>query len=321
MNTDPNLLRVLFDAAPEGVMVCDARAEDWPVVYVNRAMETLTGYATADFYGRNPRFLYAADREQEGLAQMRTALKDGVGCHVIVRNIRRDGTVFFNDITLVPLHDETGALTHYASFHREGAGSLKAALVASAAGGDAGNKDSKDMLSTQTMLAYVRDDKLTGLLRRSYFEDLLQRDWGLAQRESRRLTLIVFDLDFFEQYRDVFGKQGADQCFRRIARVLAGCFRRSTDLCGRMDEDQVVALTVGMDDAEASRFVESILGRIRDLAIHHPRSSISRYVTVSAGVASMVPGPDSNKDQLIGAALGALRRAKDLGRNRVVCAA
>jgi len=319
MNTDPNLLRVLFDAAPEGVMVCDARAEDWPVVYVNRAMEHLTGYTPAEFYGRNPRFLYAADREQEGLAQLRTALKEGVGCHVIVRNVRRDGTVFFNDITLVPLHDEAGALTHYASFHREGAGSLKAAMVASA-GSDPG-KEEKDLLSTQTMLAYVRDDKLTGLLRRSYFEDLLQRDWGLAQRESRRLTLIVFDLDFFSQYRDVFGKQGADQCFRRIARVLAGCFRRSTDLCGRMDEDQVVALTVGMDDAEASRFVDSILGRIRDLAIHHPRSSISRYVTVSAGVSSMVPGPDSNKDQLVGAALGALRRAKDLGRNRVVCAA
>jgi diguanylate cyclase (GGDEF)-like protein/PAS domain S-box-containing protein len=318
MNTDPNLLRVLFDAAPEGVMVCDARTPDWPVVYVNRAMEQLTGYPTAEFYGRNPRFLYAADGQQEGLQNMRAALKDGVGCHVVVRNIRHDGTVFFNDITLVPLHDESGALTHYASFHREGAGSLKASLVAA---DEQATKEGKDLLSTQTMLAYVRDDKLTGLLRRSYFEDLLQRDWGLAQRESRRLTLIVFDLDFFGQYRDVFGKQGADQCFRRIARVLAGCFRRSTDLCGRMDEDQVVALTVGMDDAEASRFVDSILSRIRDLAIHHPRSSISRYVTVSAGVSSMVPGPDTSKDQLIGGALGALRRAKDLGRNRVVCAA
>jgi diguanylate cyclase (GGDEF)-like protein/PAS domain S-box-containing protein len=337
MNTDPNLLRVLFDAAPEGVMVCDARTEDWPVVYVNRAMAQLTGYPVTEFYGRNPRFLYANDRDQEGLKHLRAAMSEGAGCHVVVRNIRPDGTVFFNDITLVPLHDDSGALTHYASFHREGVGSLKETLAAAVAGqraagqvhgksaqaaGDPSASDqSKDLLSTQSMLAYVRDDKLTGLLRRSYFEDLLQRDWGLAQRESRRLTLVVFDLDFFDQYRDVFGKQGADQCFRRIARVLAGCFRRSTDLCARMDEDQVVALTVGMEDADAARFVESILGRIRDLAIHHPRSSISRYITVSAGVASMAPGPDSSKDQLIGAALGALRRAKDLGRNRVVCAA
>lgn len=310
MNPDPNLLRILFDAAPEGVMVCDARAGDWPVVYVNRAMEQFTGYDSVELMGRNPKFLYGADAEQEGLVQLRSALRDGSGCHVVIRNLRRDGTVFFNDITLVPLRDDAGTLTHFASFHREGIGSLKNDVTA--------GKDA--MLSTQTMLAYVRDDKLTGLLRRSYFEDLLQRDWGSAQRESRRLTLIAFDMDFYSQYREVFGKQGADQCFRRLARVIAGCFRRSTDLCGRLDEDQVVALTVGMDDPDASKFVEGILNRVRDLAIHHPRSSISRYVTVSAGVASMVPGPDGGKDRLIGAALGALRRAKDLGRNRVVCA-
>jgi diguanylate cyclase (GGDEF)-like protein len=228
---------------------------------------------------------------------------------VIVRNTRADGTVFFNDITLVPLRDAEGKLTHFASFHREGVGQLKPEPTAA-----------DPVLSTQTMLAYVRDDKLTGLLRRSYFEDLLQRDWGLAQRESRRLTLIAFDLDFFDQYRDVFGRQGADQCFRRIARVIAGCFRRSTDLCGRLDDDQVIALTVGMEDVDANKFAESILSRVRDLAIHHPRSSISRYVTISAGVATTVPGADASKDQLIGAVLGALRRAKDLGRNRVVIA-
>jgi diguanylate cyclase (GGDEF)-like protein/PAS domain S-box-containing protein len=310
MQTDPNLLRVLFDAAPEGVMVCDAHAQDMPVVYANRAMEHLTGYPVTEILGRNPRFLYGSDTDQDALKRMRAAISEGAGCHVVVRNIRADGTIFFNDITVVPLRNDTGKLTHFASFHREGAGQLKPEPVAQ---GDPG-------LSTQTMLAYVRDDKLTGLLRRSYFEDLLQRDWGLAQRESRRLTLIAFDLDFFEQYRDVFGRQGADQCFRRIARVIAGCFRRSTDMCGRLDEDQVIALTVGMEEADANKFAEAIVGRVRDLAIHHPRSSISRYVTISAGIATLIPGADANKDQLIGAVLGALRRAKDLGRNRVVSA-
>jgi diguanylate cyclase (GGDEF)-like protein/PAS domain S-box-containing protein len=310
MNADPNLLRILFDAAPEGVLVCDAVAADRPIVYVNRAMEQLTGYTRAEMQGRNPRFLYAADRDQDGIKRLRSALSEGAGCHVTVRNFRRDGTLFFNDLTLVPLRDEQGQLTHFASFHREPAGPMRAA---------AGEfKDA--MLSTQTMLAYVRDDKLTGLLRRSYFEDLLQRDWGLAQRESRRLTLVAFDLDFFAQYREVFGAQGGDQCFRRIARVIAGCFRRATDLCARLDDDQVIALTVGMESADAVRFAESILTRVRDLAIHHPRSSVSRYVTVSAGIASLIPGVDANKDSLIGAALGALRRAKELGRNRAVAA-
>ncbi len=331
MNSDPSLLRILFDAAPEGVMVCDARVADLPVVYVNRAMEQLTGYSIAELQGRNPRFLYGGDREQEGLVRLRSAIAESAGCHVVLRNFRRDGTAFFNEVTLVPLRDDSGALTHFASFHREGHGSLKPGSLKPGSlksgslkpqpGGEIPAGEVKDTLSTQTMLAYVRDDKLTGLLRRSYFEDLLQRDWGLAQRESRRLTLVAFDMDFFDQYREVFGKQGADQCFRRIARVIAGCFRRSTDLCGRLDDDQVIALSIGTDDAETVKFVESILARVRDLTIHHPRSSISRYVTVSAGVASTIPGPETNKEQLLGAVLGALRRAKDLGRNRVVNAA
>ena len=304
MNADPNLLRVLFDAAPDGVMVCDALAQDFPILYANKAMELMTGYSRTELQGKNPRFLYGSDREQEGLVRLRAALTAGVACHVVVRNFRRDGMLFFNDITLTPLRDEQGRVTHFASFHREA--------------GNQGNGSKDTSLSTQTMLAYVRDDKLTGLLRRSYFEDLLQRDWGLAQRESRRLTLVAFDLDYFAQYREVFGSQGADQCFRRIARVIAGCFRRSTDLCARWDDDQVLALTIGIDGDGASKFAETILARVRDLAIHHPRSSISRYVTVSAGVASMVPGPTDTKDTLISSGQSALRRAKELGRNRVV---
>jgi diguanylate cyclase (GGDEF)-like protein/PAS domain S-box-containing protein len=308
MSSDPTLLRILFDAAPEGVMVCSAVAPDYAVVYMNRAMEHLTGYMQQDAQGRSPHFLHSDD-EQESVARLRSAFAEGVGCHVVVRSTRRDDSIFYDDITLVPLRSDDGTLTHFATFHRESSGPSKAEQM--------GNPE---LLSTQSMLAYVRDDKLTGLLRRSYFEDLLGRDWGMAQRESRRLTLVVFDLDFFMQYREVFGKQGADQCFRRISRVIAGCFRRATDLCGRLDEDQVIAMSMGTENTDIAEFAEKILVRVRDLAIHHPRSSISRYVTASAGIASMLPGPDASKEQLMGAALGALRRAKDLGRNRVVCA-
>src|SRR5207344_2708191 len=76
MQTDPNLLRVLFDAAPEGVMVCDAHAPDMPVVYVNRAMEHLTGYPVTEILGRNPRFLYGSDTDQDALKRLRAALNE-----------------------------------------------------------------------------------------------------------------------------------------------------------------------------------------------------------------------------------------------------
>lgn len=308
MNVDSNLFQLLAAGAPEGIAICDARDGDWPVVYVNAAMEQLTGYDAASIQGRNLRFLQADDREQEGLARIRDAVRAGTTCRATVRNYRRDGTMFWNEMSIVPLCNGDGHITHFASFHREGGDRLRLET-----------RETRDpTMSTQTMLAYVRDDKLTGLLRRTYFEDLLKRDWGLAQRESRRLSFLVFDLDCYSQYRDVFGRPGADQSFRRIARVVGGCFRRSTDLCGRFDEDQIAALTTGLDLEQASRFAEVVLGRIRDLAIHHPRSTVSRYVTASAGVVSLVPSHDTTPQKLYDAALRALKDAKDLGKNRVV---
>ena len=164
------------------------------------------------------------------------------------------------------------------------------------------------------MLAYLRDDKLTGLLRRPYFEELIKRDWGLAQRESRRLSFLVFDLDHFAAYRDVFGRQGADQSFRRIARVIGGCFRRASDLCGRFDEDQIAALTTGLDLTQAAKLAEAVLARVRDLAIHHPRSNVSRYVTASAGVVSLVPPHDVPPERIYDAALEGAQGCEGAGQ-------
>jgi diguanylate cyclase (GGDEF)-like protein/PAS domain S-box-containing protein len=306
---DPALLRGLVDSAPEGIAICESRDGDWPVVFVNAAMEHLTGYESGELVGRSLRVLQAEDHDQEGLAKIKAALRDGLPCHTTVRNYRKDGTMFWNEISLAPLRSTEGRVTHVASFHREGGDRLRA---------DGRSEPRDPTMSTQTMLAYLRDDKLTGLLRRTYFEELIKRDWGLAQRESRRLSFLVFDLDSFSAYKDVFGKPGADQSFRRIARVIAGCFRRASDLCGRFDEDQIAALTTGLDLPQAAKLADAVLARVRDLAIHHPRSSVSRYVTASAGVVSLVPPHDASPTRIYEAALKALHDAKELGKNRVV---
>lgn len=306
---DPNLLKQLVEAAPDGVALCEGRQGGWPVVFVNPAMEQMTGYKAAEFIGRNLSFLHADDREQDGLVKIQHALRQGQPCHTMIRNYRRDGTLFWNELRLVPIRSAEGTVTHYASFHREGGAAARA---------EPRTEQRDPAMSTQTMLAYLRDDKLTGLLRRSYFEELIKRDWGLAQRESRRLSFLIFDLDHYATYREVFGRQGADQSFRRIARVIGGCFRRSSDVCGRYDEDQIAALTTGLDLAQAAKLAEAVLGRVRDLAIHHPRSSVSRYVTASCGVVSMVPAHDTSPARIYDAALKALKDAKELGRNRAV---
>jgi diguanylate cyclase (GGDEF)-like protein/PAS domain S-box-containing protein len=304
---DSGLLQGLLQAAPDAVTICDMQAGEKPVIFANPAVEILTGFPSTELCGRNLRFLQGDDREQEALACIRSALRDGVGCRTSLRNYRRDGSMFVNDVTLVPLRDTRGELTHFAGFHRLGAERARSEPVRDAS------------LNTQSMLAYLRDDKTTGLLRRPYFEELLRRDWALAQRENRRLSFMIFELDYFAHYREVFGCQGAAQSFRRIARVVGGCFRRASDLCGHFSDDQVAAMTMGIDTSQAVKIAETVLARVRDLSIHHPRSSSTRYLTASAGVVTCVPHPASSLDVMFEVALGALYEARDSGRNRVVC--
>jgi diguanylate cyclase (GGDEF)-like protein/PAS domain S-box-containing protein len=315
----PQLFKTLAEASPDGMVICERRNGDWPAIFANAAMERLTGYDTSEIIGRSLRFLQGEDRDQEGLVRLRDALREGAECKTVLRNYRRDGTQFLNEISLVPLRGANEQVTHFASVHREAGAVSALSLKPVTADVVDGKLDTRDpSMSTQTMIAYLRDDKLTGLLRRPYFEELIKRDWGLAQRESRRMSFLVFDLDHYSQYREVFGKQGADQSFRRVARTVGSCFRRASDLCGRFDEDQIAALTTGMDLTQVSRLAEAVLARIRDLSIHHPRSSVSRYVTASAGVVSLVPAHDIPAEHIYDSSLKALKDAKELGRNQAV---
>ncbi len=312
---DSSLFSGLLEACPDGVVICDVRSNDTPAVFVNRAFEQLSGYRFAELVGRNMRFLHGEDRDQEGLSRIRLALREGVAAQATLRNYRKDGTLFWNEVRLVPVRDATGQITHFASFHREVGERLRPDIKTDLR---AEVRDPSGSTNTQTMLAYLRDDKLTGLLRRGYFDELLKRDLGLAQRESRTLSLFMFDPDFFEPYRELFGRPGADQSLRRIGRTIGACFRRASDLCVRFDETRIVALCTGMDAEHATKHAEVVLSRIRDLAIHHPRSAVSRFLTVSAGVVTLVPPREFDADKLITAAGNALQKARDEGRNRVV---
>ena len=297
MSLDWLVLQSLVDASPEGVVVCDACGSGWPVVYANHAFEELTGYRSSEIQGRGLGFLQQGEDTQEGLALIRAALREGVACRSVLRNYRKDGSPFINEMQLIPIRDQHGKLTHFASFHR--VGSARTAISIGEAATDT-------MLSTQRMLAHVREDKQTGLLRRSYFEDLLRRDFSVAQRDQRAITLMVFEIDHADAYREVFGPSGAELTFKRVARGIAAGYRRASDLCARWEDSQIIAATMSTDAAQSQRMAEVVAARVRDLAIHHPRA-VSRYVTVSYGLVCAVPDANDNASQFIVRALHSLR--------------
>ncbi len=100
-------------ASTIGIVITDHRHPDRPITYVNPAFELMTGYPAAEVVGRNCRFLQASDGEQPGIHVIREALRAGREGHAEVRNYRRDGTLFWNELFVAPIRDANGEVTHY----------------------------------------------------------------------------------------------------------------------------------------------------------------------------------------------------------------
>ncbi|MCU0569544.1 MAG: ATP-binding protein [Oculatellaceae cyanobacterium Prado106] len=99
-------------ASPIGIVIADAQQPDFPAIFINPAFEQHTGYSAAEILGRNFRFLQGDDRDQAEIAILRTALETGTSCTVTLRNYRKDGSLFWNELTLAPIFNTFGTITH-----------------------------------------------------------------------------------------------------------------------------------------------------------------------------------------------------------------
>ena len=135
--TDLRVKDRALSATPAGIVITDPRREDNPIIYCNAAFEKITGYEAEKVIGQNCRFLQKDDRDQPELNQLRLAIQQQKGCQVVLRNYKQDGTMFWNRLTIAPVHDESG-LTHFLGIQKDVTDQLriekdaKAAAVAAA---------------------------------------------------------------------------------------------------------------------------------------------------------------------------------------------
>ena len=108
-----NLSMKALENVRSAIMVTDATIPDNPIVYVNPAFETLTGYGPDDLFGKNCRFLQGADRDQTSRHKIREALIDNRPVRAVLRNYRKDGSLFYNELFIDPIFDATGKVTHF----------------------------------------------------------------------------------------------------------------------------------------------------------------------------------------------------------------
>ncbi len=161
-------------------------------------------------------------------------------------------------------------------------------------------------------------DGLTGIGNRRSFDNFLALQWSKHYRDKQPLTLIFIDIDFFKDYNDYYGHQMGDQCLIQVATMLNSLVQKETGLVARYGGEEFSIFLCDTDKEKARLVAEKVMQAIADLEIPHARSAVSCFVTLSLGIASLIPGPEDNINSLIKNADRALYRAKDQGRNRIV---
>jgi diguanylate cyclase (GGDEF)-like protein len=294
MNTvNPEILEQVIAESAEPVVIVRVDQSEWPVALCNPAFETIGG---DEALGKP----FADVIEHMVGRELALEISEAVRSkHETSFPIEQGGREYLLALKPLALTEESDA-TFYVVFWRGGSGAI----------GTSDSEVQHALLKAKRRIRDLsRDDPVTGLLNAKAFREVLDHDWAVAAREKSTLALVVFSLDDFDAYFDVFGRHASDSCLRRVGQAIRRCLRRASDVVARLDGDKLVVLSHASTEQSVHEFAARISTAVRELGLHHPRSEAGRFVTVSFSVAVAYAGEDSRTaaaflDELLVSATG-----------------
>jgi len=158
-------------------------------------------------------------------------------------------------------------------------------------------------------------DNMTGLYNRNYFDNTFPREFRRAKRDEKLFSVVLLDIDFFKQYNDTYGHQEGDKALIAVAQVLLKQAKRSSDFAFRVGGEEFLLISSQKDFISLELFALNIIHSVEALKIPHQPSSVSEYLTVSAGAIQVSYEKDLTPDDVYKAADELLYQAKSAGRN------
>ena len=162
----------------------------------------------------------------------------------------------------------------------------------------------------------VNLDGLTQIANRRHFDQTLDEEWRRAVRNPQPLSLLMCDVDFFKQYNDTYGHQAGDDCLRAVAQALKGSAQRAGETVARYGGEEFGIIVPNVDSDNAVKLANLIRKRLAGFQIPHATSKVDSFVTISIGIATLVPAAGGSCEALVEGADRALYEAKERGRDR-----
>jgi diguanylate cyclase (GGDEF)-like protein/PAS domain S-box-containing protein len=279
-------------AASNGIVITGMDGRDCPIEYVNPAFERITGYSADEVIGRDSRFMAAPGMDANERLLLHEAIAARRPVNVVFRNMRKNGELFWNDLSITPVEGEHGESTHFIGVIMDVTASKQ---------------------RTAHLEHEVNHDALTGLANRNLLWDRLEQALHMAQRQKQLVGILLIDLNNFKAINDTYGHEAGDVVLKVVARRLLASVRDS-DTVARLSGDEFVLVLVNQPSL---RYTLRMIERLRQ-GLTQPVSFMHKEIEVGASLGVAVyPHDGLTSVDLVRSADVAMYHAKATGRNEI----
>jgi diguanylate cyclase (GGDEF)-like protein/PAS domain S-box-containing protein len=281
-----SLLRRALAATTTGVTIADVRQPDQPLIYVNKAFETLSGFRAEQVLGRNCRFLQSASTDAAAVRRMRAAIDSGREVRETLLNVKADGSTWWNEVWLAPVFDDDGDVVQYIGVQNDISDRVEAEQALTRE-----RLRAQSYLESIEQLAYL--DPLTGLSNRRGVEMALELALAGDADDSEGLAVLFLDLDGFKAVNDVHGHAVGDQLLVQVAARLRKQVRGG-DLLARLGGDEFLIVLPGVPAGIAAQAARTRGASLAE-AIAQPYLCGDQPIRISVSVGVAVH-PEDGRD-------------------------
>ena len=282
-----------IEASIDPVLVTRITGRENLILSVNAAFERVTGYQRHEVVGRDCRFLQGADNAQEGLDEIRAAIREGRDGHALLRNFRKDGSAFWNDLYITPVRDpKTGQATHFVGVVHD----------------ITQTKRYQEELEHQ-----ANHDALTGLPNRNLLNDRLEQAILHARRNRQMFSVLLLNVDHYKFINDSLGHGIGDRVLKLVAERLVGCLREGDTVARLRGDEFVMVLNNQLRQDDSVHITERIVQ-----SFTQPWSIDGQELNLTCSIGlSTYPDHGEDKETLLRNADAAMHRVKARTRNGI----